>query len=133
MSFLVSSCTYQSLDTVDDISGYPPEVKEILVKKCATSGCHNEISKETAGGISFETWNSMFEGGNGGAVTIPYRPDYSVTMFFVNTDSTRGISLLPTMPYNSAPLSFAEYSVLKDWIAKGASDKNGFVKFSEYI
>jgi DNA-binding beta-propeller fold protein YncE len=117
---------------VDDISGYPPEVKEILVKKCATSGCHNEISKETAGGISFETWNSMFEGGNSGAVTIPYRPDFSVTMFFVNTDSTRGISLLPTMPYNSAPLTDSEYSVLKNWIAKGAPDKNGFVKFSEY-
>ncbi len=130
--FLLSSCTYQNLDLVDDISGYPPDVKEILVKKCATSGCHNEISKEAAGGISFETWNSMFEGGNSGAVTIPYRPDFSVTMFFVNTDSTRGISLLPTMPYNSASLSSDEYFVLKDWIAKGAPDKNGFVKFSEY-
>jgi YVTN family beta-propeller protein len=129
---LLSSCTYQSLDLIDDVSGYPPEVKEILVKKCATAGCHNEVSKETAGGISFETWNSMFEGGNSGAVTIPYRPDFSVTMFFVNTDSTRGISLLPTMPYNSTPLSSDEYFVLKDWIAKGAPDKNGFVKFSEY-
>ncbi len=130
--FLLSSCTYQSLDPVDDISGYPPEVKEILVKKCATAGCHNEISKDAAGGISFEIWNSMFEGGNSGAVTIPYRPDFSVTMFFVNTDSTRGISLLPTMPYNTAPLSSDEYFVLKDWIVKGAPDKNGFVKFSEY-
>ena len=126
------SCTYQSIDLVDDISGYPPEVKEILVKKCATAGCHNEISKESAGGISFETWNGMFEGGNSGAVTIPFRPDFSVTMFFVNTDSTRGLSLLPTMPYNSAPLPFSEYSILKDWITKGAPDKNGYVKFSEY-
>ena len=114
-----------------DTSNYPDAVSKIIIAKCAVAGCHNDLSKEGAGGLSLETWNRMFEGTRGGAVVIPYRPDYSTLMYYINTDSTRAPALQPTMPYNTTPLSEAEYNTLKDWIAAGAPDKNGFVKFSD--
>ena len=116
-----------------DTTGYPKAVRNIIMNKCATAGCHNNVSKEGAGGLSLLTWDKMFEGSRGGAVIIPYRPDQSTLMFYINTDSSRGLALNPTMPLNSTPLSNAEYSILKDWIASGAPDHNGNIKFSDNI
>lgn len=125
------SCSYKNLEVVEDYSEYPREVSEILIKKCATSGCHNSQSKEAAGGISLETWSDLFKGGRSGAVVVPYSADYSTLLYFVNVDSLLGLRLEPQMPYNSAPLSAQEYAILKNWILIGAPDKNGFVKFSD--
>ena len=52
-------------------------------------------------------------------------------MFFINTDSTQGVSLSPTMPFNAEPLSTAEYTAMKNWITNGAPNEDGFVKFSD--
>lgn len=111
-------------------SNYPEQVGKIINNKCAISGCHNQISKSAAGGLSMETWEQLFEGGNTGSVVIPYRPDQSWLMYFVNTDTSRGIVLSPTMPVNAAPLSDEEYYTLYNWIINGAADANGTVAFS---
>ncbi|MBL0102844.1 MAG: hypothetical protein IPP51_03245 [Bacteroidetes bacterium] len=52
-------------------------------------------------------------------------------LYSVNTDTTLGPVLLPTMPYNQSPLSTSEYNTLVNWIANGAPNKDGFVKFSD--
>ena len=127
----ICSCSYDKLNIASDESGYPPQVSAIIKTKCAMEGCHNRQSKNAAGGFSFETWDDLFEGGNGGAAVIPFRPDHSVFMFIVNTDSANGIILAPTMPYNAPPLSQNEYGILKEWINKGAPDINGVIKFSD--
>jgi YVTN family beta-propeller protein len=114
-----------------DDRGYPEEIGKILVTKCATTGCHNEQSKELNSGLSLETWSDLFKGNNSGSVVIPYRPDQSTLMFFINTYDEYGIHLVPTMPYNETPLSRDEVKTISDWIIQGAPDSKGFVKFSD--
>jgi|SRR5688572_19094107 len=110
---------------------YPPAVAEIIVKKCANSGCHNTQSKDAASGLDLSSWEKMFLGNGSGATTIPYRSDQSTLCYFTNTDSTLGIVQIPNMPYNGTPLSQAEYLTLRDWIDAGAPNCEGFVKFSD--
>ncbi|MBX7110080.1 MAG: YncE family protein [Chitinophagales bacterium] len=113
-----------------NLSNYPEQVGKIINTQCAISGCHNQNSKAAAGGLSLETWNQLFEGGSSGSVVIPYRPDQSWLMYFVNTDTSRGIALTPTMPVNAAPLSDDDYYTLYNWILSGAPDANGTIAFS---
>ncbi|HXH19643.1 MAG TPA: c-type cytochrome domain-containing protein, partial [Chitinophagales bacterium] len=126
-SFSLTGCREEQRD----YHGYPDEVGEIILSTCAVSGCHNDASKEAAGGLNLETWDKLFEGGNDNAVVIPYRPDHSIMLFFINTDSTAGPALQPTMPFNGNPLSAQQIQTIRDWIQQGAPDKSGFVKFSD--
>jgi len=109
---------------------YPPAVAEIMVKKCANSGCHNAQSKVAAGGLDLSTWEAMFLGNRNGAVTIPYRSDQSTVCYFTNTDSTLGIVQKPNMPFNGTPLSQTEYLTIRNWIDAGAPNCAGEIKFS---
>lgn len=131
--FAASSCKHKDEENHDiENSNYPLDVAEILVKRCATSGCHDNISKDAASGLSLITWTELFKGGNGGAVVIPYRPDQSTLMYYVNHDSILGIpGLTPTMPINQPALTTDELNILQNWIAQGAPDRSGFVKFSD--
>ena len=110
---------------------FPEDIARILVDRCATSGCHNEASYTGAGGLLLHSWTHLFEGGNNGAVVIPYSPENSSLLYFVNTDAAIDITATPTMPYNETPLSKEEYTLLRDWIAQGAPDKNGNIPFAE--
>lgn len=118
-------------DDIDPIaaSEYPENVAAILVTKCAVSGCHNTASKDGASGLDLSTWDKMLNGNNSGSVVIPYAPEHSTLLNFVNTDSTLGVVQTPTMPIGSAPLSKQEYIILRDWIANGAPNKSGQVYF----
>lgn len=127
----IAACKHESQIGPPADSGYPEQIATIM-KKCSNAGCHNDQSKEGAGGLSLSTWNDMFEGGSGGAVTVPYATKYSTLLYYTNIDTSKGLTLLPTMPYNAVPLSPAEYDLLVTWIQNGAPDKNGYVKFSDY-
>ncbi len=129
-----ASCKYDKLEIpIDPVaaSNFPEEVGKILVNKCATSGCHNSLSRGIAGGLDFSTWDLMFDGGRNGTSVVPYSTDNSYMLYSVNTDSTQGPILLPTMPYLQPALSQIEYEILLNWIHNGAPDKSGFVKFSD--
>lgn len=102
---------------------YPEEVEAIIIKNCATAGCHNGTSKAGAGGLDLSTWDRLFEGGNGGSVVVPYRPDFSTLFYYTNTDSNLGLVLEPTMPINATPLSTSEFSTLKNWIQNARQTK----------
>lgn len=133
LSFLaaayLSSCSYDKPELKPD-TGYPEDVANILVRKCATQGCHNALSRSTSAGLDFSTWEVMFDGGRNGSSVIPYSADYSFMLYTVNTDTNKGPVLLPTMPYLLEPLSENEYDILKNWIANGAPDKSGSVMFA---
>ena len=83
----IQSCKYDVDPEPFDDGCYPPEVAEILVKKCATSGCHNTISKDAASGLDLSSWEAMFQGNRNGAVCVPYRSDQSTLFFYINTDT----------------------------------------------
>ena len=125
---LLTSCVDHHVEE-PDLSDYPEAVAAIINNKCATAGCHNDISYANAGGIDLSTWGRLFDGGRSGSSVIPYSTDYSFLLYFVNTDSTRGPALLPTMPIGDAPLSLSEYQALYDWIQSGAPNKNGTVRY----
>lgn len=135
----MSSCKHEPFpapsSNVDSFGNFPPEIGRIFVKKCA-EGCHDPANKEVNNNLAMDTWEHLFEGGNNGAVVVPYSPQYSSLMYFINTDSSRGVVVGPTMPYNKnppynrPPLSDEEYNTIRDWIAKGAPDKNGNIPFA---
>jgi DNA-binding beta-propeller fold protein YncE len=131
LSTLLCACRHDEVSPVHD-NGYPEEIEAIVVNKCSNAGCHNLASHEAAAGLNLETWDRLFEGGRAGAVVIPYRPDFSTFCYYTNIDSSLGITLQPTMPYNASPLSTAEYLTIKNWITNGAPNNKGFVKFSDY-
>lgn len=109
---------------------YPEDIRRILVDKCATAGCHNEASYTGAGGLRLDSRQYLFDGGNNGAVVVPYNTDNSSLLYFVNTFPELGPTALPVMPYNQSPLSREEYETLRDWIAAGAPGKAGDIPFS---
>lgn len=128
----VGSCTYDKIDPNYESLGYPQEVGNIIVNKCATSGCHNDKSKDAVGGLSLESWDKLFEGSRGGAVVIPYRSDFSTLIYYTNTyDEFGSIELSPTMPFNESKLTKEEVQILYDWVKEGAPSANGLVKFSD--
>jgi DNA-binding beta-propeller fold protein YncE len=127
---LLAACDIQ--DDCPDYNGFPEEVGKIIITKCSTTGCHNDISKEAASGLSLESWNSLFQGSsNGNSAVIPYRSDLSFLSYFINTYDDLGPSVKPVMPVGGAPLTRDEVKVIMDWIDRGAPAANGYVKFND--
>ena len=94
-----------------DTKGYPAEVGQILLTKCATAGCHNDASNAAAGGLNLSSWEKLFQGGNGSACVIPYRSDFSTLCYYVNSFSDLGVSLIPRMPLNQDALKIGRAHV----------------------
>lgn len=112
-------------------SEYPEAVGRIMLTKCATSGCHNTISKDACAGLDLSSWNKMMQGDRNGAVCIPYSHDYSTLFLFTNSFTDLGPVVPPTMPINGEPLSREDIIMLRDWIDAGAPNAAGFVKWSD--
>ncbi len=131
----LSSCVHSSQLQVVVDGNYPPAIGNIIINKCAVSGCHDSKSYQNANGLLLDTWDHLFAGGDNGAMVVAYSPQYSPLLYATNTDSTLGLVLKPTMPYSTSgrtmsPLSRSEYLTLYNWIAAGAPDKNGNVPFA---
>lgn len=118
------------------LGGYPDKVGAILVNKCATAGCHNEASYMNSAGLRLDKWEHLFEGGGSGASVVPYSPDFSPLLYFVNTDPARGTVATPTMPFDpmggtANALTTEEYNTLKEWITNGAPNDKGEIAFAD--
>lgn len=110
---------------------YPSDIEPIMTQKCATSGCHD--GKTNPVSLALNTWENAMKGASYGSVIIPYRPNISYMFLHTNTYSSLGNSINPIMPPASfsAPLDSASVSAIKNWIAKGAPDKNGKIAFAD--
>lgn len=119
-------------NSVGEAGCFPEAVANIIVTKCATAGCHNAATH--SGGFTMDTWEHLFDGGSNGAAVIPYSPEYSSFLYFVNPDSTNGdlynSDATTRMPLGGTPLTKAEYKTLRDWIKSGAPNCKGVVPFS---
>ncbi len=130
----ISICFFSMCSNVNvspDYNDYPADIGKIMVTKCAVSGCHNDASKDAAGGLSLTTWNKLFEGGTGSACVIPYRHEFSTACYYINTYTDLGVTLTPTMPYNKTHLTHDDVKLIENWVDAGAPNENGFVKFSD--
>jgi DNA-binding beta-propeller fold protein YncE len=137
IAMLIGACRHKTPPPVaePDYGKFPDAIGKIMVNKCATSGCHNATSYKNSASLLLDTWEHLFLGGSNGAEVVPYCPDYSPLLYFVNTDPARGTVALPTMPYdatgtNPSHLSTDEYNTLKAWITDGAPDKDGNIAFA---
>jgi DNA-binding beta-propeller fold protein YncE len=129
---LLAACKHEPSPQVPGTpvaDNYPEAVKNIIVNKCATAGCHNEASYTGAGGLRLDSRQYLFDGGNNGAVVVPYNTDNSSLLYFINTFPELGPTAQPTMPYNLPSLSREDYETLRDWIQSGAPDKAGNIPF----
>jgi YVTN family beta-propeller protein len=61
---------------------------------------------------------------------IPFNSRFSSLCYFINTYPELGLRNEPTMPLNSAPLSYDEVKRIKDWIDAGAPDVNGNIMWA---
>ncbi len=129
LAISLSACRHD--EAIPKYGNYPSQIGRLISTKCAVSGCHDNISKDAAGGLSLETWKDLFNGYNNGPAIVPFRPDFSTLLFSVNTFSDLGVQLSPTMPYNQKALSKDEVILLRDWIANGAPDKDGNILFAD--
>lgn len=129
----ISSCKHKEpiapLPEVSD-SGFPADVHNIFVNRCATSGCHNAQSYTAAGDLRLDNWNALFESGINGAVVVPYSIDNSSLLYFINPDSGLGPIAEPRMPLDNPLLSKDDCLTIRNWIAAGAPDKNGNIPFA---
>ncbi len=118
---------------VIDLAGskYPEHIGNIILTKCAVSGCHNTQSADAAAGLDLSSWDKMMAGDRNGAVVVPYAHEYSTLFLFTNTYSDLGAMAEPTMPLNEEPLTREQVRTLRDWIDAGAPNAEGFVKFSD--
>lgn len=123
------SCKHDSAPP--DFAGFPTEIGKIFSYKCATAGCHNNISYPAADNLNLSSFASLFKGSNNGSPVIPYRSDFSSLCYFINTYDDLGLKNAPTMPLNGPSLSHDEVKTIKDWIDAGAPDINGYVMWSE--
>lgn len=110
---------------------YPDAIGQIILTKCAVSGCHNQASANAAAGLDLSSWTAMMKGDRNGAVVIPYSHENSTLYMYCNTYSDMGIVLQPTMPYNDEPLTRAQVTSLRNWINAGAPSREGKVAFAD--
>ncbi|RYD55114.1 MAG: hypothetical protein EOP56_17240 [Sphingobacteriales bacterium] len=128
---LINACKHKPTTTtpITEYGNFPEPVGKIFVSKCATAGCHNDKSQEAD--LIMSSWEHLFSGNAAnGAPVVPFSTDYSSLLYFINPDSSLGVVSEPLMPRDAPPLSREEYLTIRDWVAKGAPDKNGNVPFS---
>lgn len=109
---------------------YPADVGEVLVLKCANTGCHNAQSATAASGLDVSTWQGLFKGSASGSAVIPFSSKFSSLCYFINTYTALGATATPQMPLNQAPLSNAEVKTIMSWIDQGAPDIKGNIAFT---
>jgi YVTN family beta-propeller protein len=128
---LVALVGCRKVEGPTDYHGFPDEIGEIVVKTCATAGCHDDNSFNVEGRLSLSGWEAMFAGSRAGAAVVPFRTDQSYLLNFINVDTNLGLVQTPTMPLNGTPLSAAQYTLIREWIANGAPSADGKIKWSD--
>lgn len=114
-------------------SYYPTEIAQIMRNSCANAGCHDGVGVDPTQ-LSLNTWENMFKGASYGGVIVPYRPSASYLFYHLNAyPSLGGVASLNFMPPASfsAPLDSVTVLKIKDWIANGAPNKDGVIKFAD--
>ncbi|MGQ9863516.1 MAG: YncE family protein [Bacteroidia bacterium] len=127
-------------------TGFPMEVKRILVPRCA--GCHMGSSASFSEGVThghsnlslpvtldFSSWEGLFRYLGPTPPVVPFSSEWSYLLWVTNPDSSLGPVSPHPIPLGGAgehnKLSVEEYEVLRRWIAQGAPNKEGVLPYAE--
>lgn len=132
---LLFSCKKQKekrdLEMKVAMSAYPENVGNIIIKNCATEGCHTSNDKDAAAKLSLSSWTEMWLGAGNGSVVTNGRHNMSQLFLFSNTYAELGNIASPTMPPNKSPLSYSDIQTLSNWIDAGAPNNKGELMFPD--
>lgn len=129
----ISACKHKTPDpqpVAVSAHRFPDDVGNIFITRCATAGCHNAQSYTNAADLLLDSWENLLLSGENGAVVVPYSPEYSSLLYFINTHKDLGPVAEPTMPLDNTPLTREEYLLIRNWIANGAPNKDGHIPFA---
>ncbi len=128
---MAQSCVHKPEVTPVKADGnFPAAISDIIVSKCAVSGCHNAASYQNAAQLLLDTWEHTMNGSVYGAEVIAYSPKYSPLLYYCNTDPALG-TVADNPGHPGSLVTKDEYLALSNWIASGAPDKNGNIPFAE--
>src|SRR5687768_12928872 len=81
------------------------DVWPVLAENCY--GCHTAVDKKSKGGLSLDTRDEAFRGGDTGALLVPGKPDESLLLKMISGDK-------PEMPKKQPPLPAEQVRLLRD-------------------
>lgn len=130
---------YSAVTTID----YAEHIQPIFTSGCAVSGCHVGTSghpvivpfkaADHAGPqFSLLSWEGLMNGGDHGAVVVPYKAAKSHLIFHLNTDTLVAPVSTPHMPLNGSALPLNQLQTLIRWVNAGAYNEVGAVALSSY-
>jgi len=102
------------VNSAEPADSFRQSIAPVLARRCI--GCHGDV--EPKGGLSLVTQKSLLAGGESGPAVVAGKPDESLLVSYVSGDK-------PAMPKDAAPLTAAEITALRDWIAAGAAWPDG--------
>jgi hypothetical protein len=86
------------------------KVEPLLKAKCIS--CHNP--ERHPGGVNVNSYKELMKSGDKNPTVVPGHPEKSPLIKYVDG------STQPIMPFKGKPLSKAEVTLLKNWVAAGA-------------
>ncbi|MFP6766348.1 MAG: DUF1549 domain-containing protein, partial [Planctomycetaceae bacterium] len=98
----------------DQIAFFEKKIRPVLIEQCYA--CHNS-TREAAGSLALDHRDGMLQGGDGGVILVPGRPDQSRLLPILRHEVT-GLK----MPRNGARFEAGIVKDFEHWIAMGASD-----------
>lgn len=125
--FFCAACKHEAVvPDKDNGDNYPEDISRIIQTSCV-AGCHNAANYTASGGnLLMDTWEHLFDGGGHGAAVVPYSISNSPLLYFINDTLSPDVR----MPYQLPALSKDDQATLRNWIARGAPDKNGNIPFA---
>jgi hypothetical protein len=111
---LWQGATCARAESAEPADSFRQSIAPILARRCI--GCHGEV--EPKGGLSLVSQRTLLAGGESGPAMVAGNPDESLLLTYVSGDK-------PAMPKDAAPLTAAEITALRDWIAAGAAWPDG--------
>src|ERR1051325_9600578 len=117
-----SACKYEVEPHA--VGNFPPQVSAIIQSNCLGGSCHSAPTSENEG-LDLSSWDAMIKGGKDFNEVIPFTALKSHLFGHVNTNSTIGPVITPTMPFARTPLSSSDQLAIFNWINNGAKSEDG--------
>ncbi len=127
----IAFCSCQHPTSEPKYSGnYPGNISILIEANCLGSNCHSNANANNDQ-LDLTSWEAMMSGGTTLNEIIPFMALKSHLFGHINTDTTVGSVITPTMPSDIDHLSKADQKAFFDWINQGAKSADGKIPYSD--